>query len=867
MKAPLLRRALACCAFALALGAAGALRAQETWTAVTAPTTRNLWGVCFGGGQFIAVGEGGTIISSPDGTTWTTRASGTPVWLTSVTYAFGQFVTLGEGGYVITSRDGVTWGNVVDLRSASLLPRLNVVRFDGRSFLAYGERGATLRYTPPAQPETRGRSDPGLWLRGLAFGLGRTVVGGEAGLSVFDANDAFLAGDRRTALLPTGAWAVSGIVFERDEFVAVAGGGTILSSTDAATWTPQTSGTTADLQDVAAFNNTLIAVGTGGTILSRDERGAWRRRTAPTSELLLGVAGGDGVAVAVGGSGTILRTVAKAVPPVIVAEPASVSETLDGAAAFIVRANGSSPLSYQWRRNGLPLAGETRTALMLTPLTMADAGNYTVVVTNPAGAATSAAASLSLLPAPPGVADRVHPPRILALAADKTTVRIGEPITVRAAVTGSAALTYDWAGAPAGNNESLRTTEPALTFRFNSPGQRTTLQLIVRNPSGEATSAPIVFTVLPDPPVILGQSTNVRVQTGKRTTLQVQISPTTGPLIIQWWQDGHILTRPALVSGNELGRVTTGSAGTYTFTLTNALGATVTSAPIVVTVDDTSRFANLSTRAFVGPGEQVIIAGFAVAGVNQRQIMIRGVGPALAKFGVADALPDPRVELFEGTRARGSLAVGWDSGGPDDTSFFTAAFKSVGAFPFDAGSRDVVYFAAVPPGTYTVVLTSASGRTGTALVEIYEYDDEADRLLNLSSRALVDRGAPAIAGLAIQGLVPKRVLLRAVGPELAAFGVAGVLVNPRLMLKDAAANTVATNDDWETTATSGVGGAVGASAAELRAAAVAVNAFPLAAASRDAALLVTLAPGNYTLLAEGGATASGVVLVEAYEVP
>ena len=130
-------------------------------------------------------------------------------------------------------------------------------------------------------------------------------------------------------------------------------------------------------------------------------------------------------------------------------------------------------------------------------------------------------------------------------------------------------------------------------------------------------------------------------------------------------------------------------------------------------------------------------------------------------------------------------------------------------------------------------------------------------MLNVSSRAMVTPTSPAICGLSIQGPVPKRVLLRGGGPGLSVFGISGVLSDPRLTLKDARGVTVATNDDWEASANS----------VDLRAAMPAVGAFAVASGSKDAALLVTLAPGNYTLIVEGAPGLSGVALVETYEVP
>lgn len=84
------------------------LHAQSfTWTRTTAPTTQNLWGICYEGKQFVAVGEGGTILTSIDGATWTLQKSGTSTWLTAVCYANGLYVAVGDNGTILSSVDGV----------------------------------------------------------------------------------------------------------------------------------------------------------------------------------------------------------------------------------------------------------------------------------------------------------------------------------------------------------------------------------------------------------------------------------------------------------------------------------------------------------------------------------------------------------------------------------------------------------------------------------------------------------------------------------------------------------------------------------------------------------------------------------------
>lgn len=450
--------------------------------------------------------------------------------------------------------------------------------------------------------------------------------------------------------------------------------------------------------------------------------------------------------------------------------------------------------------------------------------------------------------------EATNAPVVLALTADNSTVKAGEPLTLRAAVNGSGSLSYHWSGP----STFTTTAGPTFTFTPNSVDFQGLYSLRVENTRGEARSLPLAITVLPADPVILQQPTRISGQSGRILTLNIAVNPASSLLVANWFRDGvpEATFNPNVSIGLSF-EVRPTRAGVYTVTLRNTAGVSVTSAPILVTVDDSSRFANLSTRAFVGPGEQATIAGFVIAPGARRLLIIRGLGPALGRFGVEGALSDPRFSVFDGSGRVVAANDNWEN--PDNVRLQadSAAFARVGAFPLDRGSRDAAVRVDLPPGEYTVQLSNASGQTGIGLVEIYEDDNRAERIVNLSSRVLVTSAAVAIPGISIQGPVSKKVLVRAIGPALTGFGVTGALANPRLDLKNNAGTSVAVNDDWETSA----------NAAEIRSAAVSVGAFALPPGSRDAAVLVTLAPGNYTALVEGAAGTSGVALVELYEVP
>jgi hypothetical protein len=224
---------------------------------------------------------------------------------------------------------------------------------------------------------------------------------------------------------------------------------------------------------------------------------------------------------------------------------------------------------------------------------------------------------------------------------------------------------------------------------------------------------------------------------------------------------------------------------------------------------------------------------------------------------VEGALTDPALELYAGP-AMAAANDNW-SDPAGSGSALAAAFARSGAFGLTAGSRDAALLRPLGPGNYTAQVTAPGtvATEGIALVELYEDPDPAaaGRLVNLSARAQVGSGdGILIAGFTLSGNVPRRVLVRGIGPALAGFGVGGVLANPVLSLFRGATR-VQQNDDWGGDPT-------------LAAAFTAAGAFALGdAGSRDAALTAVIAPGSYTVQVAGAAGGTGVALIEVYELP
>jgi hypothetical protein len=254
-----------------------------------------------------------------------------------------------------------------------------------------------------------------------------------------------------------------------------------------------------------------------------------------------------------------------------------------------------------------------------------------------------------------------------------------------------------------------------------------------------------------------------------------------------------------------------------------------------------------------------VVGGAGTGGTEP--VLVRASGPALATYGVTGYLPDPDLVLA-GTGSTSVMELATVAGGEATLVATTAA--EVGAFAWTSGdTADQATVAALAPGAYTAAIAGASGDTGIALAEVFDatpagtYTPALPRLVNVSARTQVGTGGNIlIAGFVVGGTTAETLLIRASGPALAAFGLAGTLPDPELQVYGGNGSTlIATNIGW--------GGD-----AEIAAAAAAVGAFPWSSAtSADSALLLTLAPGSYTAEVVGASGDTGLGLVEVYEVP
>jgi Right handed beta helix region len=270
---------------------------------------------------------------------------------------------------------------------------------------------------------------------------------------------------------------------------------------------------------------------------------------------------------------------------------------------------------------------------------------------------------------------------------------------------------------------------------------------------------------------------------------------------------------------------------------------------------------NISTRAFVQTGDNVMIGGFIVQGPQTKRVIIRAIGPELTQFGVPNALSNPTLELHDIMGALIASNDNWQHTiiGGIITSDQRAEIRASGHAPEDG--RESAIIAELPPGNYTAIVRGVNDTTGVALAEVYDLSPEANSTLgNISTRSFVQTGDNVmIGGFIVQGTQPKRVIIRAIGPELSAppFNVPNALANPTLELHDETGALIASNDNWVQTI---IGGIITTN--QVR---DILNSGLAPGDRNESAIIADLPPGNYTAIVRGVNNTTGVALAEIYD--
>jgi PKD repeat protein len=540
---------------------------------------------------------------------------------------------------------------------------------------------------------------------------------------------------------------------------------------------------------------------------------------------------------------TLTITVAAATIAPVITSPITAPGTVGTAfVTYTILATGS-PTSYS--ATGLP-AGLTLNLLTGAINGTPTASGVSVVAISATNGAGTGSATLTITIAAATSAPIVTSPTVAAGTVGTTFVTYligatGLP-TVYSASGLPAGLTLNTLTGAISGTPTLAGTSVVTLTATNSTGSGTaTLTITI----AASTSAPVISS----PTTTAGSvgspfPTYTIVATGQPTTYTATGLPpglTIDPLT------GTIDGTPTL-------------AGTYVVTVsaTNSFGTTTSSLTISIATSGFSHIVNFSARAISGVGSDTLIVGFGVSG-DGKNLLVRGIGPALAEFGITNFLAAPTLTLYDSTGAVEESDSGWevDSSGVNDGAEIAATAASVGAFALPANSLDSALLVTVDSGIHTTGLLTSNGAPGVGLIEIYDVGGNPyASLTNVSARMEVTSGdGVLIAGFVIAGDAPKTVLIRGIGPTLSAFGVTGVLADPQIAVFSGGVQ-IASNAGWGTGTDS---------ASQLSTVFAEVGAFALPSGSKDSALVLTLQPGTYTVVVSSVSNSTGVALVEVYD--
>lgn len=374
-------------------------------------------------------------------------------------------------------------------------------------------------------------------------------------------------------------------------------------------------------------------------------------------------------------------------------------------------------------------------------------------------------------------------------------------------------------------------------------------------------------------PTILEQPLSTTSTAGDRTSLEVK-AQADGDLSYQWKFEGEPI--PGATDPTFEVPCTQGfQAGDYTVVVTGPGGMSVESEvatlEVMAAAASEARLLNLSTRGLSLGGSQILIPGFVITGSNTKRVLIRTVGATLGlpPFNLDGVLEDPTMTLKRWNPAEAR----YDDFATSDNWSSSAQANEIEQLTSELGSfaltdeRDAALLAELEAGQYTVHAQGMQDSTGLAIVELYDADDASNpsRLANISNRGFAGTGdGVMIPGFVVSDEGPRRFLIRVVGPTLGSepYLVPGVMNDPKLVVfrREAEAGDVLLfeNDNW----------ADHADANQTEVQTRQMGAFDLMPDSLDAALVVTLGPGVYTVVGSSAVPdESGVILVEVYALP
>ena len=521
---------------------------------------------------------------------------------------------------------------------------------------------------------------------------------------------------------------------------------------------------------------TLSVTATGTTPLSYQwlKNGGEIPRATASSFSIVSAQGSDGGSYTVrvsNAAGSVLSSAANVsvvVPPVIETQPLSQTVNAGSALTLSVAAGGSAPLSYEWSKNGTPISGANASTFSIPAVQAADAGSYTVRVSNSAGSVASSPATIVV----------VVPPAITTQPLSQT-VSAGSTLVLSVAATGTAPLTYEWLKDSAPVPGASGSTFSRSGAQGADAGSYT---VRVSNSAGSIVSAAATITVV-DSPGIITQPVSQSVNLG--STLGLSVTATgTGPLSYQWFKDG-VLIPGATASSYSISAAQTSDAAAYTVRVSNSAGSETSSAaivsvinPPVITTQPLSRTLNAGASlsfsvAATGSAPlsfQWIKNGVNIAGATAPTFMIGAVqaqdagsysvrvsnpaGSVMSSIATVTVMSPPNITVqpISQTLDAGDdllLIVEVTGGQPLNYQWRKNGTAVPGAITPDFHVPSV---RASDEGSYTVTISNPDGTvtSSPAIISIIS----PPSIVNQPASAVVQLGSPAILQVVATGTAP-----------------------------------------------------------------------------------------------------------------
>lgn len=480
-----------------------------------------------------------------------------------------------------------------------------------------------------------------------------------------------------------------------------------------------------------------------------------------------------GSSVSASASLTVNSAPSVATLPSIGSQPATQTANVGDSVAFSVSVSGSAPFSYQWLKNGAPISGATSSNLVLSNVQTSSTGAYSVVISNAVGSVTSGAAQLTVKASAGGDGGGTTAglPSINVTPTSQT-VTVGSTVTFLGGATGTG-VSYQWLK----NGAAIQgATNSSLILVNVQPSNAGDYAILAQNSVGSVVSSSAALVVqgaatVPEKPAghLVNLSTRSQVGTGSNiliggfvisgTESQTLLIRGVGPTLSEFGLKG-VLANPELklyrgsevilenadwtisdtkqlvtqmgtaagafaleTNSKDAAAVVTLKPGAYTVAVDGENGDTgigmielynVSTKQTTALGDD---IVNLSSRGYVGKGDQVVIAGFVVGGDSPKTMLVRGIGPSLGRFGVPNPLSNPKLQIYRGDKVI-KENTDWSVG--NDPIAVRRVSLAAGAFALDEKSADAATLITLDPGTYTGVVSSEDGSEGVAMVEIYQ---------------------------------------------------------------------------------------------------------------------------------------------------